>query len=167
MSIVEPRTSVVTIYQGDYLDRIRHLEAKHEAALESEKSATRLLSNEIVSTEIATEHEALVEEAEGSALHVRVKALGRKQWRELVSEHPPRKDDRSDVALGFNVESFKDVLVPVSIVSPALTDDDLDALSDADFDRLALAAIALNRSSDDSPKVLGRVSLTSQQSDET
>lgn len=166
MSLIEPRTSIVTIYQGDYLDRIRHLEQKYEAAVEAEKSSARLLSDAATSADIAEDHEALVAEAELSALEIRVRALGRREWRELVAAHPPRKDNRADQAVGVNEETFKDVLVAASIVSPDLSDDDLDSISDIDNDRLYFAAFALNRLEAPSPKA-HLVSPLNQASDET
>ncbi|VXC08800.1 hypothetical protein [Aeromicrobium sp. 9AM] len=167
MATIEPRTTVVTIYQGDYLDRIRHLERKYEAALESEKSSSRpLAADGESSTDIADQHAELVAEAEVSALDIKVKALGRRKWRELVAAHPPREDSRSDQAVGVNEDTFKDVLIAASVVEPDLSEDDLDQLSDIDNDRLYFAAFALNRAEAPSPKA-HLVSPTSTESDET
>lgn len=165
MSTIEPRTSVVIIYGGDYLDRLRHLEKRYEAAVKAEQSATRLLADEAQSPAIAAEHEALKAEAEETALHVTLRALGRKAWRALVAEHPPRPSHEGDASVGVNEETFKDALVPASITSPELSEDELDAISDIDWDRLYFTAFALNRSPAASPKAL--VSPTSQESDET
>lgn len=163
---IVPRTSVVTIFQGDYLDRIRHLEAKYAAAVESEKSAPRMLSEVPESMGLAAEHEALVAEAEGTALDITVQALGRKAWRALVAEHPPREGVDSDVLVGVNESTFKDPLISVSIVSPVLSEDELDQLSDADNDRLYLTAWALNRGTPAGPKAL-HASPANQASDAT
>jgi hypothetical protein len=165
MASVEPRTSVVTIYGGDYLDRLRHLEQQHKAAVESERSSSRLLADDAQSPAIAAEHERLKAEAEETALHVTLRALGRKAWRALVEEHPPRPGVTSDSDVGVNEATFKEALVPASIVSPELSEDDLDAISDIDWDRLYFTAFALNRSPAASPKAL--VSPTSPESDET
>lgn len=154
MVTIAPRTSVVTIFQGDYLDRIRHLEQRHEAALEAENAATRRLSDGAESNAIAEEHAALVAEAEASAINVTLKALGRKAWRELVALHPPRPEVDSDIAVGVNEETFKDALIAVSIVEPELSEDDLDAISDSDNDRLYYTAFGLNRAPASSPKAL-------------
>lgn len=155
--LIQPRTATVDIYLGDYLDRIRHLERRFEAALESEKAAgPRLESDVPESHTIAAEHAALQEEAEagGHVLHVKVQALGRRAWKALCAEHPPRQagdsgatDEqvKSDAAVGVNETTFKDALVAVSVVEPALSGDDFDAMADIDFDRLYLTAFALNR----------------------
>lgn len=161
MSVIQPRTATVDIYQGDYLDRIRHLEQRFEAALKSEETTTRTVADQHESAAIAEEHRALVAEAEESKIVVTVGALGRKGWRKLVSEHPPRKNGdateaevASDAAMGVNEDSFKEELVPLSILSPTLTEDDFDSMSDIDYDRIYYTAWALNRAPAASPKAL-------------
>jgi hypothetical protein len=175
-TVFKQRTAVVTIYPDDYLDQIRHLEAKFEAALASEKGAGPRTNDEVPeSHRIAQEHDDLVREAEAQAVHVKVGALPRKTWKKLVSEHPPRKADvdgateqqaRSDMLSGVNDETFKEVLVPLSILEPAITEEDLDALADIDYDRLYLAAFGLNRGRVEDPKA-SLVSRLTQTSDET
>lgn len=165
--MIEARTSVVTIYTGDYLDRIRHLEAKAEAAREAADGGPRRMGEIPEYVRLAEEHDALVAEAEERALHVKLRALGRREWKRLLDEHPPRKDNEDDAALGVNEDTFKEALVPASIVEPAdLTEDDLDALSAIDFDRLYLAAFGLNRAPGGDPKA-NLVSRMSTPSDET
>ena len=165
MTTIQPRTAIVTIYQGDYLDRIRHLEQKYEAALEAEKDTTRTLDEIPESADLREQHTALVAEADKSALHITVKGLGRKQWRTLVAKHKPRPDHKSDEFAGVNEETFKDDLVPASILEPELILDDLDEISDVDFDRLYLTAFGLNRSLTSAPKALA--SPANQESDAT
>lgn len=151
MSTIQPRTAVITIYQGDYLDRIRHLERKYEAALKAEGDTPRVLSDESQASSLAEQHEALVAEAEDSAIDVTVTALGRRAWRALVAEHPARDGNKGDADLGVNEDTFKDALVAASV---DLTDEDLDLISDVDFDRLYISAFALNRLPVADPKAL-------------
>lgn len=166
MAQIKPREAVVTIYQGDYLDRIQHLEQKAEAA-ERAADPTRSLMDVPEYLAIAEEHDALVREAEESAIHVRLRALRRSEWKRMVSEHPPRKDSQSDLALGVNEDTFREALVPASLVEPAdFGEDDLDYLSDADYGRLYLTAFSLNRSTGGDPKA-NLVSRMSQKNDET
>lgn len=175
MTTIQPRTSVVTIYGGDYLDRIRHLERKAEAAAEAEGDTVRVLSEVPESHRLAEEHDALVKEAEEQALHVRLQALKRSEWKRLVAAHPPRDGNKDDANVGVNEETFKDALVAYrnpdhperrTIVEPDLTEDELDDLSDVDFDRLYLTAFALNRSPAAGPKA-NLVSRMTQPKDET
>lgn len=152
MSAFQSRQAVVTIFQGDYLDRIQHLERKAKAAAEAEARST-LAVDAAESYRLAQEHDALVAEAEESAVHVKVQALRRSAWKALIAEHPPREGNKDDEAVGVNEDTFKDALVAESIVEPAdLSLEDLDELSDVDFDRLYYAAFTLNRAPVADPK---------------
>lgn len=158
MSAIKPRTAIVDIYQGDYLARLRDLEQRHKAALIAEKSGTTLRNDEIPESQtIADEHAAVKLEAEEGKVAVTLGALGRKGWRALVAAHPPRPDNDDDAGMGVNEEAFKDALVPLSVLSiePAsVTVDDLDDISDIDWDRLYYSAFALNRAPAAAPKAL-------------
>jgi hypothetical protein len=155
MSAIQPRTATIDIYQGDYLDRIRHLERQYEAAVRAEEDSPPLRNGEVPESQaLFDEHKALVAEAEESKIVVKVGALGRKGWRALIAEHPPRKDNEGDAGMGVNEDTFKDALVPLSVLSPDLTEDDYDQISDGDFERIFYVAFALNRSPAASPKVL-------------
>jgi hypothetical protein len=186
----QPRSAVVTIYGGDFLDRIRHLERLAEAAKEAaEEDGPRLNSEVPEYLELARQHDELVKEAEESALHIRVQALPRKVFKALTAQHPPRtvKDDgvtpakeRSDALSGLDDDTFKDALiyggevevngisVPYrSIVEPEdITAEMLDNLSDIDFDRIYLTAFAMNRGTAPDPKA-SLVSRLTQKSGET
>jgi hypothetical protein len=174
---IQPRTAVITIYGGDYLDRIRHLERLAEAAKDdAEDQGPRINSDVPEYLELARQHDDLVREAEASALHVRVRALGRREWKALVAEHPPRvagKDGatedqaKSDALSGVNDETFKDALVAASVIEPeGITPEDLDQLADIDYDRIYLRSFALNRGAAPDPKA-SLVSRLTQKNDET
>jgi hypothetical protein len=167
MSTFEPRTATVVIFGGDYLDRIRLLEQKAEAAKDAEGGTPRRVGTTPEYLRLAKEHDDLVKEAEESALRVVVQALRRSEWKALVKEHPPRVGNKDDERVGANEDTFKDALIPVSIVEPAgFGEDDLDALSDADFDRIYYTAFSLNRGVAAGPKA-GLYSRMSQESEET
>lgn len=175
MSIVEPRTSEVTIYQGDYLDRLRFLERRHEEAVKTETKTPRLLGEVAESATIAEEHEALKAEAEETAIHVRVRAIRRSQYRELADKHPPRAGDDEDPStvladskMGVNEKEFRLVLVPAAIVEIRVGDtvtawadmsegdreEFLDTITEADFELLFSHAFALVNAFGSSPKAL-------------
>lgn len=172
---IEPRTATVTIYTGDYLDEIRHLEQRAIAARDASGGGLAgTLDESPEYLDIAAQHDALVAEAEKSALHVKVRALGRREWKDLVAKHPPRSvseavDERTaagDRALGVNEDTFKDALVPLSVAEPKFTEDDFDAMADIDFDRIYLTAFSLNRGAAADPKA-SLVSRLTPTSDET
>lgn len=188
-SPIQPRSAVVTIYGGDYLDRIRHLERRAQALegaiddAKKEEAEQPRLSHEVAESvrlteehdRIVDERDALRDEAEESALHVRVQALGRREWKALIAEHPPRKagegateqEAKSDALSGVNDETFKDALVAASLAGPeGVTAEDLDQLADVDYDRIYLTAFAMNRGTAPDPKA-SLVSRLTQKNDET
>lgn len=186
----EPRTAVVTIYPGDYLDRIRHLERLAEAAQDAADADLPRIASEVPEyLKLAQEHDELVREAEEKATHIRVQHLPRKVWKALVAAHPPRTEDTegvteaqvaADVRDGVNVDSFREALVYggtvtiagrevdyASIIEPEdITSEALDKLSDIDFDRIYLTAFALNRVPAADPKA-SLVSRLTPKNDET
>ena len=126
-----PRTATVTIYTGDYLDRLRHLERRHEAAVDAEESGPPRTNDEIPeSVRIAEEHAALKAEAEAEALHVKLTTVRRSVYRKLADEHPPREGDKGDQALGVNALTFREVLVPAAITEVRQGDETRDWLAD-------------------------------------
>lgn len=157
MSIIQPRTETVTIYQGDYLARIRHLEQRYEAAIASEEQGPKRNGHKSEVPQIAEEHAALVKEAEASAVNVVVGTVRRSVYRVLADQHPPREGNEGDKHLGINAVTFREVLVPAAILKVGTGDDltdwadlsdgdreeFLDSLADSDFERLFAQAYGL------------------------
>lgn len=174
---IKPRTASVTIFQGDYLDDIEHLRRKAEAAQEAESRSPRMLAEVPESQALIEQHDALVKEAEETAVTVKVRNLGRRQYHDLKVKHPPRlKDDNervveADKALGCNEDTFFDELVPLSLVAPSFDSDQdrqrfLEDLSPIDWERVKLAAFGLNERVAADPKLFP-VSKPTSESDET
>lgn len=190
MSIFKTKSAVVTIYTGDYLDRIQYLEALAEADFQAKDPMPLVNGEKPQYLTLAEEHDALVREAEQEAVHVRVQALPRRVWQELVKLHPPRTKDTEgatdreivfDARAGVNEATFTPAFlttngtididgVPVefrSVVEPeGITDADLDELSSIDYQRVYLSAFALNRAAGEDPKA-SLVSRLTQPSSET
>ena len=170
-----PRTAVVTIYQGDYLDRITHLEKKAEA-LEAAQTGLPLTNGESPEyLAVAAEHDALVAEAEETAVRIRLKNLPRQEWTAMIAKHPPRtaekdgvskQEEARDAMVGVNEATFMEELVPASIVEPEVSAEDLAALSFGYFNNLYLTAFALNRTVGADPKA-DLVSRMTKANDET
>jgi hypothetical protein len=155
---IRARTARVKIYQGDDLAEIAALDrAARSARGSGQDSASMLMADQAEWFRLAQEHDALVDEAEKRVTVVVLRALGRRQWRELVEKHPPRTGNETDAAVGVDESTFPDVIVPACMVEPVhATDVDreafLDSLSSADFDRLYLTAFSLNRAQGADPK---------------
>lgn len=169
MSGFKPRMVKVALYQGDYQQRVAEAAKAVEDAKKRAKDGAALprLMGEVSEVEQLTEaHNALVAEAEAEGcLVVSLRALGRKTWSTMVSQHPPRtgeghkEDDiKSDAEVGVNEETFSEVLVPAAIAS--LSDpeqsvpDLLENISSMQFTELYINAFALNRDVGYRPKVL-------------
>lgn len=156
MNTITPRTATVTLYQGDDVARLAELEQR--AAKGRKQSGGARTADEVPAwQEAAEEYDALTVEAKERAVKVTLRALGRKEWRDLVNAHPPREGHKGDEAVGLNESSFADDLVPASILEPTFSSDAekayfLDSLSDIQFEELYLNAFALNRSRSADPK---------------
>lgn len=170
---VKPQTETVLLYQGDDLARLRELK---RAVDEAGRSDIPLLQGEVAPVDAARDaHNEFVEEAKTRATTVVLQALGRKRWRSLVSEHPPRKDNDADEAVGINEDTFAEALLAYvnpddiderTIVEPVFAttaerEKFLDRLSDANVERLYVVAFALNRQFGEDPKALSAPSPSS------
>lgn len=104
---------------------------------------------------------ALEDEMAAAVYEFRLRALPSADFRALVRDHPPRKDDDTgevdsrDVDFGWNVETFFPALGRACIVDPELDDETWTALeeklTDRQFDDLVKAAWRLNRGDVDVP----------------
>lgn len=162
MTTLNRRTTEVILFQGDDLDPLEERRRVVESAAGIAGKLRRIGDADGVA-EAAAEYDRFLEEALTRAVTVRLVALDRKRWRELVAAHPPRPDKRDEQGnvveaspdyLGFNIDTISDELVAES-VAPGQFDDVekfLSPLSDADFSRLLSAAVRLNTSAGPDPK---------------
>lgn len=166
MTAYQPRFDRVKIYQGPDLARLAELDESVERAerevkaITSRPAQTRLLDDKDPETEareihalVAAERDAFATEAEGRVVIVHLVPRPRLRWRQLMREHAARPDVEDDKVFGINMETLPDVLLLESIdVEQSTIEGDvgefLESLSDYDYyDRLFLAAWALNRGS--------------------
>ena len=173
MTSIKPRSARVVIYQGDDLAHLAELDAaveRAETALrvaeqKAKRTAAPITLDEATDeqdlvlvardqhAEAAVIRDAFAEEAEERGVVVVLHAQPRKAWRALMDEHGPREDNDVDKALGVNMGTLPDALLPMSVdreqstIEGDLTEF-LESLSDYDYyDRLFLQAFALNRGS--------------------
>jgi hypothetical protein len=91
---------------------------------------------------------------EESTVVLKLRALGRRQFRALRDEHPPRKDaegkvDLGDLRLGVNRDTFFDPFIRETIVDPVLDEETLtllieQRLTDGQWDDLTTTAWNMN-----------------------
>jgi hypothetical protein len=142
---------------SDEFDRLEKL-------LEDEQAkVVDSLNGNLAARDLAAQLAELREEMQACRLDLKLRALPRAAWRELVEAHPPRKDDagemvEKDDVIGVNVDTLIPVLIRRSIIAPELDDEDMDhlfgdagVLNDAQFNRVAAAAWVLNRGDVDVP----------------
>jgi len=90
----------------------------------------------------------LVERVESSTIRFTMRALPRRQWTNLVKNHPPRKDHREDRQVGFNEETLYEALVRACIVEPVPSDEEWaqidEVLTEGEWIRLVQTAQTLN-----------------------
>ena len=151
-----PETTVEVCLQAD-------LQAEFESLQRQLEEARRRPTDSLAgngSRDIAERIEALRCQMADSIIEFRIRAMPRKQWRDLVAAHQPRKDGddvhEQDRFLGVNTETFFDALIRASVVDPELDDDDWtllleEKLTDRQFDAIADAAWGLNRRDVDVP----------------
>lgn len=160
---ITPRTTVVTLLQGDDFDPIvENAEAVDKAARSVAPMRLGDTTDEV--SEATESFNEFMETANDRALKVRLTALGRKAYRSLLNEHPVRMVDsedgpvthKDDANWGFNRETFGDALVPLCMGDEFGTLEEreafLDSLADADFSKLYFAAINLNQGPGPDPK---------------
>lgn len=172
------RTTTVRLLTADYADRLdeayrRAYDIEQRIEKESkkpqpprrtgERSALSLLEDEYA--RLREEYEALKAEAEREAKAVTLKAIGRKEWRALKANHPPRTVPadpevvKQDRLAGVNVETVEDDLVHASLIAPefksrAAFDEWVDELSEAEFQTVLAHAWSLANTVRVDPKSL-------------
>ena len=175
---IERRRATVTLYQGNYEQELADL---FEAAMTAERLET-LASSKRANTRsqagaLAKQYDALLAEAESTAVKVTVWALSNSIWGPLADEHPPREDDAEDAKRGLNMKTFPPVLLCAALVAPGEATtvdefkaqgqtalDDIGDLSRLHYVKIERAAWNVNVGDEDIPK-FSLVSLLKRQRD--
>jgi hypothetical protein len=175
---ISRRTAQVPIFQGADVAVIEEAQVEYNRAeslrrlAESQQSGTRRMSEPAATQELtdaalaaAKVYDAAVADALPRAVMATVTALGRRSWRNLLAEHPPRDDNQGDDALGFNESTFLDAVLEFwdgetgerSVTVPQFDSRNalvewLDNLSDGVFTELGYAAVRVNQGGSPDPK---------------
>lgn len=162
MSAIKKRPGFVVVLQGDDYARLREL----DQALDTQARAVPLRKGDASPVHAAAEErDTFAEEAAARALVFELQALGKTAWRTFRSEHPPEKGAEEHTQFGFNTDSGGNAAVvasllqvtqngePLSLPSPAATEELLDDLSDGDFSRILTEIVNLNEGDGPDPKL--------------
>lgn len=154
-----PRTETIVIPQGDDEERLRQLRAYRDSLKPDKKRAPVLLTDD-PDAEYREAEQAVrdfAKEVEERGITVVMRSLGRKTWRELIAEHPPREGNDSDKLIGVNADSFGRAIVVACMASPVFDNDAdrdefLDEITEADYGRIERTAWDLNTGRSSDPK---------------
>lgn len=142
---------VVPVYLVDLRDQITDLESELGDARAARGDRANPGPDE---RRIAGEIKALEQQMEDGRLDVRLRAMSRAAWRQILTDYPPRKLDDGTVvdedAMGVNNQTFFPALIRASVIDPVFDEDDWkqlldEALSPRQFDDLSNAAWGINR----------------------
>jgi hypothetical protein len=112
------------------------LVAEHEELVKLRDAAKEVGSTSLAgsaTTELDEQIADLLTRMEAATVTLRLRALGRRRWKGLKDEHPPRKDAEGnilpeDLYVGVSRHEFFDALVRKSIVEPELDDETVTVL---------------------------------------
>lgn len=147
-----PERTVQLCLRGDLLAEHAELEAR--LAVARRASADSLAGN-ADAVRISHDIEALQELMAEHTIELRLRALPRRQWAELVAKHPPRRDDGGRTldadTSGVNVDAFMAEVLHRCIVDPELPEAEFarlvdECLTDAQYGQLTETVWTLNRS---------------------
>lgn len=144
------RTEIITFIRGEDEAKLRELDAEVERAKPKRSDEPRLLGEGDQHQEAVEARKKFAAQAKKRGTQVVMRSVGRKTWRRLLAENPPRDDSEIDERLGANADSFGEAIVSACLASPSFSTDEerdafLDSLSEAQFGRLEMSAFELNR----------------------
>lgn len=151
------RTETVTFLRGEDEAELRRLDAEVQRTKPVKGAAPATLDEGDAHATAREQREKFAAEAEGRGTVIVMRSVGRKTWRRVLSEHPPRDGNADDAKFGANADTFGEAIVSVCLASPTFGTDEereafLDGLSEAQFGRLEVVAFTLNTTLGANPK---------------
>lgn len=163
MTAIERRRKTVILYPGDIQRELDDLLERAMAAQRAEDSGLvqQRMGTASAAMELARQYDVKLAEAETQGARIELLEISHGAWERLADEHPPRKDESSDLRSGLNTKTF-----PAALLRASLGDSDLDVdeLSQMHYTKLENAAWALHNEDDALPK-FSLVSLLKQASE--
>jgi hypothetical protein len=119
-----PEDTVDLCLRADLVAEHERLDSELEALLDQ---PAKKLGGDPRRAELAVQIVALEEQMRESTITVRLRAMPKRRWRQMVMEHPPRLDeDGNRIPVDFrgvNSDTFYDPLIRASVIEPKLTDE--------------------------------------------
>lgn len=148
-----PERTVAVCLAGDLVAQYEDLQRRLPTAAAEDSLASPAVA-------VRAQLRELQAQMAGHTVTFRLRALPRRQFRELMAAHPPRRDeqgqrDQQDY-LGVNHDTFFDALIRQSLVEPVLDEQTLtllleQRLTDRQYEDLTDAVWLVNRSKVDVP----------------
>jgi hypothetical protein len=146
-----PSTEVEVCPRAELVAKHQELERR---LVEAGQSSSSSLADD-GSRRLAEQLQAVETEMSDTARRFRFRALSRRAWRDLLSQHPPRKQDKAD-QLDFNPETFPVAAIAACALEPAMTAEQASLLEDrlplGQFQKLWGAVLDVNLGVSDTPK---------------
>lgn len=121
-----PQRTIPLCIRGDLVAEVERLERE----LLSLRTPDSRLTGNPEARKVGERIEAVRVDMQESTIEFVLQALPRRVFQKFYAEHPPRDDNASDKALGYNTDTFHDDLVRASIVAPELSDEQWELLAD-------------------------------------
>lgn len=115
---ISRRSRTVKLYQGEYEPRIDELSRALVEAVDGEQERGKRFGEKSSAMQLAREHDALVAEADKTAVPVTVWAIGFRDFGRLMDMHEPRPDNEADQRFEVNMRTFPDALAEASLADP-------------------------------------------------
>ncbi len=145
-----PEKTVELCLRGDLV--AEHERTEQALNVESQRNTNSLEGGRI--GELAEKLVALEEQMREHTYTFLIRALPRRDFRQLLADHPPRQDgegelDKRDATVGLNTATFFDAMIRACLVDPELDDETWteleNKLSDRQYESLSDAAWAVNQ----------------------
>jgi len=152
MARAKPREATARILlDQNLLEEHETLSAKLSAII------TDSMERPTEAVELSEQVAALEERIEAEKVPFTFRSIGHRRWRDLLSEHPPLKQQLADNQhLDFNPETFPPAAIAASCVEPEMTEEQVGTLSEvlsvAQFSELWGACLTANVGGNQSPK---------------
>lgn len=153
-----PERTVPICLRADLVSRYHELSARLDRIKDANQAADSMVGED--QTPLTAEKAALEGEMRAATVPFVLRALSRPRFRDLIAQHPPRKDDEGNVVqtdwIGVDTSRFYDVLIRQTVVEPQLDEETWqlllnEKLTDRQYNDLAEAGWDLCRDKVDIP----------------
>lgn len=143
-----PIRTVPICLETDLQDQFEELEQRLLEAQAADEQDKRLGSGAKV-RELAKQIEDVRQQMLDHVIDIKMQAVPKRRWTELVKAHPPRDGDKDDEVFGYNTATFFDAAIRACTVEPQLDDETWTVLLDEkvtarQYQDLYNAVLALN-----------------------